>query len=67
MGQGKGIIIIIFKKILFIFRREGRERERERERNIDVQEKHQLVTSCMPPDWDLGHSPGMCPDRELNQ
>ena len=39
-----------FFKILFIFlERAGRRRDKERERNINVQEKHQQVTSCMLP------------------
>ena len=31
------------------FRERGRERQREK--NIDVREKHQLVASCVCPDW----------------
>ena len=33
---------------------------------MDVQEKHQLVASQMPPTRDLAQNPGMCPDQELN-
>ena len=50
---------------LFLERREGREKERER--NIDVQQKHQSVASCVPPTGDLACNPGMCPDWESNR
>ena len=39
---------------------------RERERNINVQEKHGLVTSPTPPTGDLACNPGMCHDWGLN-
>ena len=44
---------IYFKDFLNLFldRREGREKEMER--NINMQEKHQLVASCMHPTGDL--------------
>ena len=46
----------IFLKILFIFRKRGREGEREGE-------KHQcVVASHTPPAGDLAHNLGMCPD-----
>ena len=49
-----------FFKILFIFRVRRWEGEREGE-------KHQcVVASSIPPTGDLAHSPGMCPDWELN-
>ena len=54
------IDIDFFPKILFIFRKRGREGDREGE-------KHQLVASHIPPDGDLAHNPGMCPDWESNQ
>ena len=60
------ILIIFFKKILFIYFRE-RGRDGERERNIDVQKKYQLVASCTPPTGNQAHNPGMCPDWESNQ
>ena len=48
-----------FFKILFIFRERVRDREREGG-------KHRSVASYMPPTGELAHSPGLCPDRELN-
>ena len=53
---------ILFKYfIYFTFRERGREGEREGE-------KHQrVVVSRVPPTGDLAHTPGMCPDWELNQ
>ena len=33
---------------------------------MDVQEKHQLVASCMPPTRDPTCNPGMCPKWEQN-
>ena len=52
---------LFLKKILFIFRKRGREGEREAE-------KHQcVVASCTPPTGDLAHDAGICPDRESNQ
>ena len=46
---------------LFIFRERRREGEREGE-------KHQCVAaSCVPPNGDLAHNPGMCPDWEWIQ
>ena len=56
-----------FLKILFLFLERGERREKERERKIDVQEKHQLITSLMSPTGDLACNPGMCPEWELNQ
>ena len=59
--------ISFFKKdfiYLFLQREEGREKERER--NIDVREICQLVASRAPPNGDLAHNPGMCPDWESN-
>ena len=44
-----------FLRFYLFFRERAREGERE-ERNIDVQEKHQLVTSQMPPTGDLAHN-----------
>ena len=50
-----------FLKILFIFRKRGREGER-------MGEKHQCVVAyCAHPIGDLAHNPGMCPHWELNQ
>ena len=52
-------LLLLFLKILFIFRERGREGEEG--------EKHQRVTaSSAPPAGDLAHNPGMCPDWELN-
>ncbi|KAF6130983.1 hypothetical protein HJG60_007907 [Phyllostomus discolor] len=49
------------KKIIHLFLERGEERMKEAE-------KHQyVVTSHVPPTWDLAHNPGMCPDWELNQ
>ena len=59
------IYYMLFLKILFLERGEGRDKERER--NIDVQEIHQLVDSCTPSTGDLALNPGMCPDWESNQ
>ena len=49
----------------FAERSEGREKKRKR--NTDVQEKHSLVASRMPPTGDLPYNPGMCPGWESNQ
>ena len=51
-----------FKKdFIYLFLEKGMEGEREGE-------KHQcVVASCAPPTGDLAHTPGMCPDWELNQ
>ena len=41
---------------------------REREgKNIDVQEKHRLVASPMPPTGALACNPDMCPGRGSHQ
>ena len=40
--------------------------EKERERNINVREKHQLVTSLTHSTWTPGCNPGMCHDWESN-
>ena len=57
-----GIFSSVFFKILFIFRKRGRERERKGEG-----EKHQcVVASHAPPTGDLAHNTGMCPDWESN-
>ena len=48
---------------LFLERGEGRRKER----NIDVQQKHLLVTSLTLPKGGPSHNPGMCPEQELNQ
>ena len=56
-------IMILFKKVLFIyfFLERGRGWERGGE-------KHQcVVASHAPPTGDLTHNPGMCPDWESNQ
>ena len=50
--------------MLIDFREWGREREGER--NIDVREKHPLVTSHTCPDRGWNPQLGMCPDLELN-
>ena len=55
------------KDVIYLFLDRGEGREKERERNIDVQEVHQWVASCMLPTGDLAHNPGMCPDWEPNQ
>ena len=44
----------------------GEGREKEKERDTDVQEKHQLVASHMPPTRDLNCKPGECSDQESN-
>ena len=41
-------------------------REGDRKRNIDVEEKHQLVASHMPPTADQVSNPHLHPDRESN-
>ena len=43
------------KKILFNFRKRGREGEKEGEKHKCV------VASHVPPSRDLAHNPGMCP------
>ena len=50
--------------ILILERRERREREGER--NIDVREKHRLVSSLYTPTGDWTCNLGMCPDWEWN-
>ena len=50
----------------YLFLEGGKRREKKRERNINVWEVHRLVVSRMPPTGDLAHTPGMCPDWELN-
>ena len=57
--------VSLFKRF-YLFSERGEGREKERERNIDVQKKHQLVASHMPPNVNLACNPGMCPDWELN-
>ena len=53
-----------FKRFyLFLEREEGKEEEREG--NIDVREKHQLVASCMCPEWGPDRNPGMCPESGI--
>ena len=44
----------------------GRGRGRERERNIDVREKHRLVTSLIHPNWGLNSQPRYAPSSEIN-
>ena len=45
-----------FKEFIYLFLERGREGEREGE-------KHQpVVASCLPPNRNLVHNPGMCPD-----
>ena len=44
----------------------GEGREREKKKNIDVREKHLLVSSCVHPNCDETCSPGMCLNWELN-
>ena len=45
---------------LFIFRERVKEGEREGER-------HQSIASHVPPNEDLAHNPGMCPDWESDR
>ena len=54
------------RDFIYLFSERGEGREKEKEKNIDVQEKHQLLASHMPPTVDLARNPAMCPDREWN-
>ena len=50
-----------FLRFYFFICREGKRGEKQGE-------KHQCVTaSCAPPNGDLAHNPGMCPDWESNR
>ena len=62
MGYGPTHVFFLFKKKIFIFRREGRDREREGE-------KHQCVVAshALTPTRNLACDPGTYPDWELNQ
>ena len=55
---------MIFKNILFLERREGREKERER--NIDMRQKPQWDSSRTCLTGDQTHNPGIFPDWESN-
>ena len=59
-------LFLFLRFYLFIYREEEG-REKEMERNMDEQEIHWSVASCMPPTGDLACNPGMCPDREFNR
>ena len=59
--------ILLLKDFIYLLLERGEEKEKEGERNINVQEIHHLVSSCMPPTGDLAHSPGMCPDWKSNR
>ena len=57
-------IYVFLKDAIYLFLERGEVGEKQRERNINMREKHGLFASCMCPDWDLTHNPGMCPDQE---
>ena len=59
--------VFFFLDFIYLFLERGKRREKVRERNIDVQEKHPLVASCMHPDEGQTQNSGMCPDWESNQ
>ena len=42
---------------MYLFLERGEGKEKERERNIDVKEKHQLVSSHTGPYWGLNPQP----------
>ena len=46
---------------MYLFLERWKGREKEKEIYIDVQEKHPLVASHMPPTGDLAHDPGKVP------
>ena len=59
MAKDLNCVLLVFLKILFIFKGNGGRKG----------EKHQcVVASHEPPPCtgDLAHNPGMCPDWELN-
>ena len=53
------------KKIVFIFRGEGRKKKRER--NFDCERIMNRLPLTYPQPRDLAPNPGMCPDRESNR
>ena len=56
-----------FLGFYLFFLREGEgDRGRKRERNINVQEKHRLFASHMPPTGDQACNTSMCPSQEWN-
>ena len=57
---------IFFLDFIYLYLERGEEKEKEGERNIHVREKYWLVASHTPPNGDLTHNPGVCPDWELN-
>ena len=60
------LLFYFFFRFIYLYLERGEEKEKEGERNIHVQEKYWLVASHTPPNGDLTHNPGVCPDWELN-
>ena len=63
------ILLQFLKQILFIYYYREGEGVRKTGRNTDVQGKHRLVASHMPPipTRDLAHNPSMRPNQESNR
>ena len=51
------ISLLFFKGFIYLLLERGEGKEKERRRNIDLQEKYQLVASCVPPIKGLGLQP----------
>ena len=67
MLQASCLFTYFKKYFISLFLERGEGREKEMEKNIDVQELHQLVTSCTPLVGDLACNAVMCPGWESNQ
>ena len=60
------IFLILTQGYAFTYFRERGRVGGEREKNINVEEKHQSVASCVPQNQGWTHNLGMFPDQESN-